>query len=550
MNFAQVIEKYRKEAFSQRDKGTHFERLIQAFFRTEPIYKTTIETVWLWSEFPYRDDFGGKDIGIDLVAKTNTGEYWSIQCKCYAEDAYIDKGMVDSFISTTGKRFRDEGLLGQSFSRGIFVSTSRDLSATVYEVFENQQIPYNIITLDKLENAPVDWALLDRDIHGDAAAMRTRELRDHQKEALEKFHEHFQTADRGRLIMACGTGKTFTSLRIAENEAPDGLVLFLVPSIALLGQSLEEWSTFAVKPLKAICICSDAEVSRRRKKDDDGIGNQLVELAYPASTDVPTIVRQFDKKRAAGAEGMTVVFSTYQSIEKVAEAQRFLNQRKAGSAVFDLIVCDEAHRTTGVSLSDGKGGYDESAFQRVHDNDFIQGRKRMYMTATPRLYKLSDEIKNQVRESDAYLCSMDDEAIYGKEVYRIGFGQAVQKNLLSDYKVLVLTITSRDIPAAVQDAIKNSKGEIPADDISKLIGCINALSKRTIKDEELIRSDPAPMHTAVAFCPSIKIAKHFRDIFNEQKELFYSALTPEERTKVVSIEADHVNGGMGAAERP
>ncbi len=550
MNFAQVIEKYRKESQTEREKGTRFERLIKAYFLTEPVYKTTIETVWLWNEFPYRDDFGGKDIGIDLVAKTFSGEYWSIQCKCYGEDTYIDKGAVDTFISTTGKRFRNDDLLSSSFARGLFIATSRNLSSTVNEIFSNQQIPYNIITLDKLEAAPVDWVQLDKNIHGDAAAIKDRELRDHQKTALEKFHEYFKTADRGRLIMACGTGKTFTALRIAENEAPDGLVLFLVPSIALLGQTLEEWSTFARKPIKPICICSDAEVSHRKKKDDDGISSEMVYLAFPASTDVRTIVRQFDAARAKNPEGMTVIFSTYQSIERVAEAQHFLNQRKAKSAVFDLIICDEAHRTTGVSLSDGNGGYDESAFVRVHDNDFIQGAKRLYMTATPRLYKLSDEIKKQVKESDAYLCSMDDTAIYGEEVYRIGFGEAVEKSLLSDYKVLVLTVSSRDIPPALQDAIKNSKGEIQTDDISKLIGCINALSKRTILDEDLIRAaDPAPMHTAVAFCPSIKLAKHYTAIFNEQKELFYSTLTPGERANVVSIESDHVNGGMGATIR-
>ena len=233
--------------------------------------------------------------------------------------------------------------------------------------------------------------------------------------------------------MACGTGKTFTSLRLAENEYPNGLILFLVPSIALLGQSLAEWATFAKDPLKAICICSDAEVSKR-KKDGDDVNSPLIDLAFPASTNVAEIVKQFQIKRAEKG-GMTVVFSTYQSIERIAEAQKVINSAYGNSCIFDLIICDEAHRTTGYSLKDN-----ESAFQRVHDNDFIQGKKRLYMTATPRLYKLSDEIKNQIEEKDALLCSMDDEALYGKEVFRIGVGEAVEKNLLSDYKVLILTV--------------------------------------------------------------------------------------------------------------
>lgn len=544
MNFSTVIEKYRKQAFSEADKGKRFERLIKAYFLTEPIYKTEIKTVWLWDEFPYRKDFGsGKDLGIDLVAETTSGDYWAIQCKCYAEDAYIDKPAIDTFLSTSSKRFGNEDLMAKTFSLRFFVAASRNFSKAVEETIIGQNIPVRLIGLSNLENAPVDWEALENGVHGSLAVDNARSLMEHQQKAIDKFHEHFQTYDRGRLIMACGTGKTFTSLRLAENEYPNGLILFLVPSIALLGQSLAEWATFAKAPLKAICICSDAEVSRH-KKDKDDINSPLVDLAFPATTNVPQIVQQFQIKRAEKG-GMTVVFSTYQSIERIAEAQKAINADKANSCVFDLIICDEAHRTTGYSLKDN-----ESAFQRVHDNDFIQGKKRLYMTATPRLYKLADEIKNQIEEKDAYLCSMDDEALYGKEVFRIGFGEAVGKNLLSDYKVLILTVKGSEIPAVFQKTIANSNGEIETDDISKLIGCINALSKRTIADEDLVKAvDPGLMHTAIAYCQSIEFAKRYTQIFNQQKEVFYDSLTAEERENVVYIDADHVNGSMGALDR-
>lgn len=183
---------------------------------------------------------------------------------------------------------------------------------------------------------------------------------------------------------------------------------------------------------------------------------------------------------------MIVVFSTYQSIEVIARAQKEFGKH------FDLIICDEAHRTTGVTIK----GEDDSAFVKVHDNDFIRTKKRIYMTATPRLY--NDSSKEKAKESEAYLCSMDDEAMYGPEVFRIGFGEAVDKKLFSDYKVLVLTLKESQIPEALQQAVADKTKEISTDDASKLIGCINALSKRMLVDEGLLRvSDPnsaCPIH--------------------------------------------------------
>jgi predicted helicase len=170
------------------------------------------------------------------------------------------------------------------------------------------------------------------------------------------------------------------------------------------------------------------------------------------------------------------------------------------------------------------------------------------MTATPRLYK--DDVKEKAKEADAYLCSMDDVAIYGEEVYRIGFGEAVENDLLSDYKVLVLTAQESEIPKEFQEAITNSNGEIKADDIAKLIGCINALSKRMVLDADLIKaSDPSFMHTAVAFCQSIKVSRHISNIFNQQKNTYYETLAPEVREQMVSVEAQHIDGTMGATTR-
>ena len=545
--FTKVLEKYRRESFSEADKGTRFEELMREYLWSDPKYAMFFNEIWLWHDFPFRRDFGsGHDVGIDLVAKTHDGQYWAIQCKCYKADTYIQKADVDTFITTAMKQFSDENMQPTKFSQLVWIATTDKFSANAIESFKNLPIKHFIIGLRNLINAPVDWGKLEQGAHGAGVVLNEREPLEHQNDAIKAFHEHFKTEQRGRLIMACGTGKTYTSLKIAEKEVgSDGLVLFLVPSIALLAQTLNEWTTFAAKKIRPMCVCSDAEVSKKQRENDYG-GFSVEDLAMPASTDVDTIKLQFHSLdlMKAKAPGMRVVFSTYQSLPRIIEAQKELNKEVAHSFDFDLIICDEAHRTTGVTLKDDS----DSAFVLVHDNENVFGKKRIYMTATPRLYK--DEVKDKAKEADAYLCSMDDVAIYGEEVYRIGFGKAVEQGLLSDYKVLVLTVTKKEIPAAFQEAIATEKGEVRADDVSKLIGCINALSKRTLLDKELVsKADPGFMHKAVAFCQNIKASKHITDVFNAQKETYYESLTPAERREVVKIDACHVDGTMGAAER-
>lgn len=426
MTFQDILAKYRSISFSERNKGDRFERLMQAFLQTVPWYTGLFQHVWLWQEFPYRESFGGKDTGIDIVAQTVEGDFWAIQCKCYDEKAHIDKPAVDSFLATSSKQFAAEDEKAKTFSLRLWVSTTNKWGSEAENTIRNQDPPVQRINLADLESAPVDWDALEQGICGTQALKEKKHPRPHQEAAIAAFHEHFQTGNRGKLIMACGTGKTFTSLKIAENETGGkGLVLFLAPSIALVGQTLREWTAETTTKIFPICICSDAKVSQSKvKKDDDQDGYSITDLALPASTNVNDILYQFKIADKNHSEGMIVVFSTYQSIAVIAQAQ------KAFQREFDLIICDEAHRTTGVTLKDK----DESAFVKVHDNAFIQAKKRLYMTATPRLY--AEESKKKAQEADAYLCSMDDEAMYGPEVFRIGFGEAVDKNLLADYKVL------------------------------------------------------------------------------------------------------------------
>lgn len=539
------MAKYRKISFSEKDKGERFERLMKAYLLTDPKYAHKFKKVWLWTEFPGKNDLGGNDTGIDLVALTIEGDYWAIQCKCYQESAVIDKPAVDSFITTSGRKFKGEDLKTQSFTHRLWISTTNKWNLHAQEAIRNQHPPVSRINLFDLIEAPIDWTKLDDGITGEVARTGKKQLRPHQKLALEKTQEHFENNDRGKLIMACGTGKTFNSLRIAENETDGkGLILFLVPSIALLGQTLNEWYADAVEPINAICICSDPEVTKKRKQLEDIDTSSVIDLAYPASTDVENILHQFSGLKTSPNKGMTVVFSTYQSIDVISKAQKELAKNFPQYSEFDLIICDEAHRTTGVSLADE----DESAFTKVHNNDFIKAKKRLYMTATPRLY--DDNTKSKAAQVEALLCSMDDVNLYGDEIYRIGFGEAVEKDLLTDYKVLILTLNENDVPPAVQKMIADKESEINTDDASKLIGCINALSKQILGDEGIIKhSDPEPMRRAVAFCQSIAASKKITATFNIASDTYTSELPEEKQGAMQHVNSEHIDGTMDATRR-
>lgn len=551
-----VLNDIRQKATTEKEKGTEFERLMKRWFLTDPRYEN-LEKVWLWEEFPGKGDLGGSDLGIDLVAKDDTGDYWAIQCKCYAENATIDKAAVDSFLANSSRQFLDdETMQTRQFSNLIFVSTTRNgWGQNALKATQGLEKPFTRINLFELESSSVNWGKLYKGEEGKKALKSGKQPRAHQLQAMSKAHHHFieEGNDRGKLIMACGTGKTFTALRIMEEMTDDkSLVLFLVPSIALLGQTLNAWMSDKSEPMRAICVCSDAKATRKMKGEDDD-DESVVDLAVPATTNVKSILRQM--KVAEREKKRTVIMSTYQSIDVVSDA---LHQ--AGKYV-DLCICDEAHRTTGVKIKDR----DESNFTKVHSDEYIPARKRLYMTATPRLYK--ESIKIKAKENDDILCSMDDENIYGKEFYRLSFNKAVQSGLLTDYKVLVLTVNERDLPYTVSEKIKKRSQvvkkedllkELNFDDATKLIGCINGLSKRIKGDGgSTVEEDPIKMRRAVAFCQTInptkanpnasstQMANYFEEVCQDYREW----LNPEDAKEVVNVKAQHIDGSMDANTR-
>jgi Predicted helicase len=515
-----ILEEFRQTATSTRDLGDKFERLTVQYLETDPLYKEHFSKVWLWMDFPKRNN--APDTGIDLVAEErDTGDYCAIQCKCYDPDYTLQKSDIDSFFTASGT---------DVFNKRIIVSTTDKWSKHAEDTLNNQQIPVNRLTLHDLANSPIDWSAFSLK-KPQLKLKPKKQTRPHQQTALDKVIAGFQESDRGKLIMACGTGKTFTSLKIAEQFATNqkSLVLFLVPSISLLSQTLREWTAESDINFHSIAVCSDTKVGKR-KRDDDDSDITVSDLAFPPTTNAQEIIKSY---RAAHGKTLTVIFSTYQSIQAIADAQI------KGLPEFDLIICDEAHRTTGVTIS----GEDTSHFVKVHEQDFLKGKKRLYMTATPKIF--SDDTKVQAQQNDASLCSMDDVDLYGKEFHRLGFGEAVGNDLLADYKVMVLAVDEKYVSATFQKQLADAGNELNLEDAVKITGCWNGLSKRIT--ESVITDDIQPMKRAVAFSRSIKDSKKIVDLFTEIVNQ-YQKLNPDDEN-LLYCELDHVDGTQNALER-
>lgn len=534
--FFDLINTYRTTAKSEREKGTYFELLCIKYFENEPAYADLFTKVQPYTEWAKEQGLTGKDTGIDLVATDKDGGFCAIQCKLYDTDRKVSKAEIDSFLSAASKTY---------FKSRIIVSTTNEWSQNALDTLENQDPPVTKIDLATLANSVIDWSKFAE--KKEVVFKPKKQLRPHQSAALTnvKIGLYDQKLDRGKLIMACGTGKTFTSLKIAEECAGKGKrVLFLVPSLSLLSQTLTEWTQESTTPLHSYAVCSDTEVGKKTNKSTiDAVTTLAHELQYPATTDAEKLAGNVEKHH--DSEHMTVVFSTYHSINTVSDAQN-----NEGMAEFDLIICDEAHRTTG-STHDSE---DDSNFVKIHDSGFILGKKRLYMTATPRIF--SDDVKSNA--SEFTLFSMDDEKLFGETLYTINFSEAVKLGLLVDYKVIVLTVDSDTIVDKIGATITEN-ADIVVDDAARIVGCWKALSKQGIHAD--VEEDTAPMQRALAFCQVIEqsekarthqvSSKNIANIFQTVVEAYQTAEQNEgnEISHHLVCEAQHVDGGMGASQK-
>lgn len=535
MAFDEVFDRLYFSATSEHDKGSKFEELLESYLQTEPKYVDQFSKVWRWQHWPGRA--GRVDTGIDLVAEDRyTGELVAIQAKFYDPERKLEKHHIDSFFTELGK---------EPFARGMIVSSTDQWSSHAEAALAGQTKEVQRIRLRDFAESTIDWSVFDLDRPHELKAKPGKVPRKYQREAIDDVIDGFTTHDRGKLIMACGTGKTFTALSLVEQYVPaGGSVLFLVPSIALLQQTLNEWTAQANVSLRPFAVCSDTSVGRRQSEDVS-----VHDLGFPATTDPNKLAARFNI--STGDESISVVFSTYQSIDVIHQAQQSGTQRgeaglpgmgafEKGLPDFDLIMCDEAHRTTGIS----QPGADDSAFVRVHNDEFIHAKKRLYMTATPRIYV--EDSKAKAAQDGVAVYSMDDESTYGPELHHLGFGRAVELGHLSDYKVLILAVDEASVATSFQRLLSED-GDLNLDDVARIVGCWNGLSKRGVHGQRLAINDDSPMNRAVAFARNIKESKALAEQFEKiGRELLVNRTDDQSKLR---MEAEHVDGTFNVLER-
>ena len=522
--FSETLNKIRTESRNDVELGSAFEQISKVFLENDDIQSQEYSEVWHYTDWAKnRSEYSNIDIGIDLVAKLKREEgFCAIQCKCYESDHSVSKADLDSFISASST---------EEFTRLMLIDTSiKPISKNAQTVFDNLSKEFVRVQTSDLNNSRINWNFYSNE--NEVSFHQKKKPLDHQIQAIDAVEKYFQTADRGKLIMACGTGKTFTSLKIAEKMlGPGKLVLYMVPSLSLMSQTISEWKKDCSEEFIAFSACSDKKVGKR-KKTDDVIDITLNDLAFPATTDpfkLSNQLKKLDKSK------MIVVFSTYHSINVISDAQS-----KYELDAFDLIICDEAHRTTGATLSDE----DESNFVKIHSNENVNGKKRLYMTATPRIY--GDKAKKKEEEGLITLASMNDESIFGKIIFQRGFSWAVENNLLSDYKVIVLVMDEKVISDRLQQSFTDGN-ELALDDATKIVGCYKALAKIGL-DKNNSQETLLPMKRALAFCQNIKLSKVFSQEFKNVVDDYLSNEKIKDKEKLI-VQTSHIDGSFNAEER-
>ena len=522
MTFDNLVHQINKIAETQRDRGTYFEYLARAYFQHEPTYKNEFKNVWMLADVPEEYGIPKVDIGVDLVAEKFTGELVAIQAKFYTHA--IQKSNIDSFLGELGKDY---------FESGIIVASTDKWSKNAEAALANRSDVIRI-GLSDLRNSQIDWTKFSFERPEAVSVKAKKGLRYYQREAIDSALNHFKENDRGQLIMAPGTGKTFTSLKIAEAMAKEAnkeqyTILYLVPSIQLLTQTLRGWNNDAEMTMSSMAVTSDRNASRGSvKQDESNITIKASDIGYPATTSSEKVVENYLELMGKPKKELLVVFGTYQSIDVLGNAQ------KEGFPEFDLIIADEAHRTTGAKAL----GDEASVFTKVHHDSNVKAAKRLYQTATPKLY--GTDAKRKAEENSIVISSMDDENLYGTVFYRLGFGDAISHGILTDYKLMVLAVDETVVQKDMQKSLADPENGLNIDDVGRIIGVWNGMIKR---ESFADRVSGEPMKRAIAFSRTIEDSKRLSAQF---ESVVNDYLNSDEG---YSVNVRHVDGSMNALEK-
>ena len=522
MSFDSLVQQINELAETQRDRGTYFEYLARAYFQNEPTYQNEFKNIWMLADVPEKHGIPKTDIGVDLVAETFTGELVAIQAKFY--DCAIQKSNIDSFLSELGKDY---------YKSGIIVASTDKWGKNAEKALADRSDVVRI-GLSDLRNSRIDWDKFSFERPDEVTVKAKKKPRYYQKEVIEKALAYFKENDRGQLIMAPGTGKTFTSLKVAEAMAKESdkeqyVVLYLVPSIQLLTQTLRGWNNDTDMTMSSMAVTSDRNASRSSvKQDESNIQVKASDIGYPATTSPEKVLSNYRELMAKPKKDLLVVFGTYQSIDVLGKAQ------KEGFPEFDLIIADEAHRTTGAKAL----GEEDSSFTKVHSNSNVKGYKRLYQTATPKLY--GTEARKKAESNSILISSMDDENLYGKVFYRLGFGDAISHDILTDYKLMVLAVDETVVQKDMQKSLSDPENGLNIDDIGRIIGVWNGMIKRESFTDKV---SGEPMKRAIAFSRTIKdsqrLSEQFENVVNDYLD----------SDKGYSVNVRHVDGSMNALQK-
>lgn len=546
MDIKDIYEQIVSESVDTRQQGTRYEHAVKWFLENDPAWSSRLEKVWMWADSPTNGGDKG-DYGIDLVARDATdGSYWAIQAKCYGKNKLAEKD-VATFLGFAGIHDTYQHLM-------VADTTPGGWTGNLAKVASGEDVSKDLVrlSLDDMLEANLEWESFAVGVEYDSAGRKVHDPRPHQRAAIDGLRKRLADHDRCSVFMACGTGKTLMALRAAEELVGDGgTVLFLAPSISLVSQSMREWANQVRGRINPYVICSDATAS---SINDESYGT-LLDVPFPATTNPHTIASRFKPS----PDALNVVFSTYQSIDRVHEAQEL------GLPRFDLCFCDEAHRTTGVI--DG-----ETSFRKIHDAGYVRAEKRVYMTATPRIF--GESAKKKAKEGAVEVASMDDEATYGPVAYRLSFGKAVSDGLLTDYKIVVMKVSESMVSSTMQRLSARDDLTLEMPDVAKFLGCWKALFDRRHGSSGLAGAlgpageaerseDGRTLRHAIAFAASIKASQALSREFQTVVDTYLATIADEaegegekadvqqlvEANRRVEVVVHHVDGAMPSDRR-
>ncbi len=509
--------------------GDAFEYVTDLALWSSPEFGARIKQIWRWEDWPDAED---RDLGIDRVVSTVDGELWAVQARGYAASTSVTYSGIATFLAAAAT--------GQ-FALSLLVTSTDSIADNARKIARRQSVPTRILDRSWLESLDIDWpadlaglreavksASSGRGPAETARAAARHELLPHQQAAVEdalaEFAKQAEQRDdvRAKLLMPCGTGKTLTCHAVAE-QLGARQILVLVPSLALLAQTMRAWQAQSRGRLRVIAVCSDESVAAA---STDDIVVEPSELLAPVTTDSNALADFLKGKNPMPEDKPwpTVVFSTYHSSPVVAAAQKLIAGTRGHS--FDLLVADEAHYLAGNVSRD---------FATALDATKLQARRRLFATATPRI--ISTALKDTLAKDgrDHHVVSMDDPAVFGHVAHELRFSQALADKLLTDYRVLVLGVDDADVAHMIdqRELLKLQSGNEIITDAASLAAAVAVY--RTVTEHDAAR--------LVSYHSRISGAEKFARLLDGIPQW----LPPRLRTKHLSAYA--VKGTMPTGKR-